>query len=157
MAKYTELKQYIEKEVKAKQFLTDSLSTISDIETLDNTKGELEDAVAKLKNDYKKASDKLDAMNQSVQDASDKIDEHVDTGKQIVDDAKAQAEGIIKQANRDAANIVAAAKDDLATLRANVKDYKAQADAAQEILAGFNGDVENIKAEKAKLLGKYGD
>lgn len=150
----SELKQYIQKELNSKKFLTESLGTLNDIESLQNTKAELEAAVEKLKDSHTDESNKLDAIVQTANDAADKVKEHEQTGADIINTATKKAEDIIKTANLNASAITAAAKDELAALKTSIKTYGEQTRKAQEAFNEVTNAVDNIKAEQTKLLNK---
>lgn len=151
-----ELKRYIEKELKAKRFLVETLQDVEALEALEQRSQELNGAVAGLHEDHVSILDAVALAHSTLVDAQSQLAVVQAQIADTVTDAKAQAKTIKDNASQKAQQMIDKAAE-------RVADVDVQIALAEEKLNNTRfehsevvAQVESIKTEKAKLLAKLG-
>jgi hypothetical protein len=150
----TDLKQFVEKELHARRFLTEALETIKDIEDLDALKKRLAKSIEQDKKDAFDAATELKLVKGDVAKAKQDLANASKQAVDVVQEAKDKAKDIETKANKKAAEIEDEAKAEAQKVKLDTKAKLVELTKLNDACEAALKNLDHIKDEQAKLLKK---
>ncbi len=144
MSNFTELKQYLEKELHLKRFLTTALENLAVVENLDAEQKRLQKAVDVAAGEINKIQDEVTAIHAAKEQAQSGLDAVHAQATEIETKATTKAAEIIDAATKKAAEILAAAEKDKADVDTKIKTL-------QHKKKKLTTEVEELAAKKSSI------
>jgi hypothetical protein len=138
------LKQYVEKELQSKKFLSDTVDMISAVEKMFNERLSHESNIAHLVAEIQEQTKKLSLAERETDAAAEMVETSKKLADEIVAEAKAQAKALIDNAKNREAAIAESNETEL-------KHVKARVAAGLKELVDLKSETEALVAEKLKI------